>query len=83
MNNNNIPSRLNAIPDAQSTPMNEIIPHYRRNIKYVIPHERQLEYDDDEEPETVFIDMKIDADDDQADETVVVNLFIDTKRNFP
>ena len=79
MNDQQFSPRRNVIPDVASTPMNEILPHYRRNIKYIIPHEKQLEHDDDEEPETVFVDMRIDSD----EETHVVNLFIDTKRNFP
>lgn len=68
---------MNVIPDVESTPMNEFIPHYRQNMKYAVPHEKQLEQDDYEQPETVFVDLKIDS-----SETHYVNLFIDTKRNF-
>ena len=70
--------QINEIPVPPNYPLNDIIPHYRRDIPRVISYQQQIEHD--EEPETVFVDMKIDSE--EQPETQLINLFINTKRNF-
>lgn len=72
--------RMHEIPLPPSYPMNDFIPHYRRNIPRVIPYEQQIEGDDDqEEPDTFFVNMKIDSGEEEQPETRLINLFIRTK----
>jgi hypothetical protein len=61
--------RINSIPDIRNIPPDNFIPHYRREIVNAIPSEN------DEEPETFLVNMKIDSD--EQSDTQYVNLYID------
>ena len=66
--------RVNSIPDVRAIPSNHFIPHFRRHINHPIPRNEQ----ENDEPETVLVNLKVDSD--EQPQTKYVNLYIDTKR---
>jgi hypothetical protein len=60
--------RINSIPDNVKFPDDDFVPQLKRN-NYAVPSE-------EEEPETVYVDMNIDSG--EESETKYVNLIIDT-----
>jgi hypothetical protein len=64
--------RINPMLDRIRFPYNDQL---RRNNYPISPEEEEAE------PETVYVNMKIDSDEDEDAETHYVNLLIDTKRN--
>lgn len=67
--------RYNSIPNIQRFPPNNYVPYYPRNRNNAIP--RQVV--DEEEPETVFVNLKVDSE--EVPETKYVNLYISARRN--
>jgi hypothetical protein len=63
--------QINSVPDVMNFPNYDFTPHLKRN-NYALPVE------EDEAPETVYINMKIESD--EEPETQYVKLFIEKKR---
>ncbi len=64
---------FNSIPNIRNFPSDNFAPQYKPNYNYRVAREEE------EEPETVYIDMKVDSEEEL--ETQYVNLFIDIVRN--
>ncbi len=63
---------INSIPEMINPPSNNFIPYFKRATNFAVAAP-------EEEPETVYINMKVDSE--EEPETKYVNLVIDTKRN--
>jgi hypothetical protein len=66
--------RANPIDNVMDFPSNHYLSYLKRNNNYVMP--RQVI--EEEEPETVYVNMKVDSEEEQP-ETQYVNLFINSK----